>query len=150
MSEQNSYPLKYRKPLLEYIEFWEKLSRRSVPFYERLVESHLPYSDPIQGLSTAGEIMDMLEERCDTLDGIKYSMQDYAWGNKGLEPTAYLSWQVETRKGKRRETMDGITVISFSSAGKVASHREFWTGEGGAMLRNQTLLERGLRALKLI
>ena len=117
-------PLKFQRALDDYIEYFERLSARSIRLIEKLAEPGMRFKDPfndVQGLDAFERIFRHMFEH---LEKPKFEVQDYAWGQDGQ--TVYLRWvlRYELRGQKRR--IDGMSEVFFSNGGKVLSHIDHW------------------------
>ncbi len=116
------------RPLMNYIEFWERLSARSIPLIEQVAHPGIRYIDPHHNFGGAERLSKHLEERFETFERIKFKCTNFAWGERDSGNTAYMRWELLAQRKKHETHMSGIAELTFSEEGKVISHIDYWHG----------------------
>lgn len=133
---------KFHRPLADYIEYWEKISPRSVRLIEKLAVSGFRFSDPFHTLHGLDAFEAMLHKMFSSTDKVSFKVKDMAWGMDGR--TAYLKWIfTAVPKGRKKQiTIIGMSEILFADDGKVMSHTDHW--DSGSQLLSRLPLIGGI------
>ena len=122
--------LRLQKPLEDYIEYYEKLTTRSVPLLLKFADISMAFIDPVLNVRGQDTAQKVLLRRFELFPSIRYEVQDFCWGRR--EAMAYVRWSMsfEAKTGllkkSERKKIEGMLEIGFSPEGKVCSHTEFW------------------------
>lgn len=140
----NQDTLQYHRPLRDYIEYFEKLSARSVPLLDKVAERDVFFKDPFNEVRGLEKMQAVFEHMFQTLENPKFKVTDIAWGKQGN--TAYLKWDfVYSLKGKKHH-FEGMSEVTFAPTGKVTSHIDHW--DSGLVYQKIPLLGALIRAVK--
>lgn len=112
--------LRLQKPLEEYLDFLERLSRASLYLVEERLDMFVVMRDPLHHLRGKDSVSKLWERRLESLPDAKFKFDDFSWGRKPA--TAYAHFLL----GKVGE---GMVQIDFNEDGFVSAHREFWMGD---------------------
>ncbi len=120
-----------QKPLEDYIEFWEKLNKRSVLLLPELVVDGFSFCDPYHNVIGPSEVCAVLTQRFKVFNGGRYHVYDFMWGRR--EATAYMHWNFTYSPKKRflgkqldDVVIGGMSKLIFSQDGKLLSHEDFF------------------------
>lgn len=126
-------PLSLMKPLEDYIEFWERLTPRSLPLIEKLVHPNILFSDQIHTVHGRDVMTKLLQKRSELFPSANIKIKDFAWG-RGYE-SVYLNWSYHywirksasiLKKENVYKVANVITELKFSFDSKIVEQREFW------------------------
>jgi hypothetical protein len=116
--------LHLQKPLEDYIQFFERISERSLGLLDQLVEPNVYFSDPFNEVTGVENMKKIFKHMFKTVRNPKFRVLDRAFG--GDEKTVYLKWVFtgESKMGPLEIT--GMSEILFSNQGRVLSHIDHW------------------------
>ena len=123
MSEQH---ISLYRPLMDYIEFWERLRRRSIPLFSQVAHPGIQYIDPYRNLQGIEHMSQHMEDRFEIFQDIKYKCSNYSWGARDDGNIAYLHWDIYAERKGRENQLSGISEIKFYEDKKVCSHIDYW------------------------
>ncbi|MBL4804019.1 MAG: nuclear transport factor 2 family protein [Alphaproteobacteria bacterium] len=116
--------LKLKKPLDDYIEYYEKLTPRSVAMIEKLAVPGVRFKDPFNDVMGVDAYQRVLQHMFENVDNPKFRVSDYAWG-RGAN-IAYLRWTFTYMMKNRQYSVEGASEVMFSDDGLVMSHIDYW------------------------
>lgn len=122
----NELHLPYYRPLMDYIEFWNRLSTRSIGLLDAHADHSIRFQDPFHDLAGIHAVKEMLENRFTAITDLKYKLTNYAWAEKGGGNCAYLHWQLAGIVRKSKINVIGISEVTFTPEGRVFSHIDYW------------------------
>lgn len=116
--------LQLQKPLDDYIEYFEKLSVRSVPTIEKLATPGVRFKDPFNDVMGVDAYQRVLTHMFENLTNPKFKVKDWAWGRG--DNTAYLRWTFTCVLSNKEHVIEGMSEVMFSDDGLVMSHIDHW------------------------
>ncbi len=139
--------LSLQKPLEDYVEFWEKLSKRSVLLLPEMVVDGFSFCDPYHNVIGSSEACSVLMHRFKVFNGGRYHVYDFMWGRR--EGAAYMHWNftytpMKRFLGKARDdvAIGGVSKIVFSKDGLLLSHEDFFAAHDVSEVKSyKTLAE---------
>lgn len=137
--------LKFHRPLQDYISYFEKLSRRSVPLLEKVAAPNIYFKDPFNEIHGIEGMQKIFDHMFETLENPKFKVTDSAWGRDGY--TAYLRWTFRYALKGKPQSFDGMSEVVFNEAGKIVSHIDHWDA-GAGIYEKIPLLGTAIRFVK--
>lgn len=128
MNDHEDYTA-FKKPLDDYIEYFEKLNVRSIRLLEKLAEPGMRFKDPFNDVRGIDAVERILQHMFQTLHNPKFKVRDYAWGRWQKEAQgaiAYLRWDMTFEFKGQKHMIEGMSEVMFSKDGKVMSHIDHW------------------------
>lgn len=120
--------MKFQKPLEDYIQFYEKLTARSLPLIEGLVSPIVRIKTPEHDDRGSDAYRAQLEHFLAYTGGApKFKVTDRAWGQDGH--TVYLRWECHFTRNGQPAHIDAVSEVTFDIDGKVISHIDRWSPE---------------------
>lgn len=116
--------IKLQRALDNYIQYYEKLSARSVRLIEKLAEPGMRFKDPFNDVQGTDAFARIFNHMFASVDAPKFSIQDYTWGRDGQ--TAYIRWRLDYRIKGQNRIIEGMSEVLFSKGAKVLSHIDHW------------------------
>lgn len=124
MSDNEVFRLANHKVLQDYIAYYESLSPRTLPLLETMAEPGMTFQDPFNTVRGVDVVMRIFEHMFESVETPKFRVLDYGWSERGQ--SAYIKWIFGySLKGLYRE-MEGMSEVTFSQGGKIASHVDYW------------------------
>jgi len=125
------HELRLQKPLEEYVEFWEKMNKRSLALLPELVVPGFAFCDPYHNVSGVDAACSLLKHRFEVFKGGRYHVYDFMWGRRQLCAYVHWSFTFQPRKKMFRPmpndlVIGGMSKIMFLDDGKVLSHEDFF------------------------
>lgn len=116
--------LKHARALEEYITFFEKLTRRSIPLLDKIAAPNMYFKDPFNELHDIEAVKRIFEHMFATLENPRFKVLDYGFSRKNNN--AFLHWIFSFQmKGKPYE-FEGTSIVTFNEAGLATSHIDYW------------------------
>ena len=110
--------------LRAYAAFFENLEPEDLQKFDTLFSRDIHFKDPfndVQGIPGIRRVFEHMFEQCDKP---RFRVSDYC----GQEDRGYLQWSFSfTPKGRAKEyRLEGVSRVSFDSAGRVSEHVDYW------------------------
>ena len=116
--------MKHARALEEYITFFEKLSRRSIPLLDKIASPNMYFKDPFNEVHDIEGVKRIFEHMFVVLDNPRFKVNDYGFTRKNGD--AFLHWRfMYTLKGKSYE-FEGTSIVTFNQNGQTTSHIDYW------------------------
>lgn len=118
--------MKYARALEDYIQFFEKLSPRSLKLLEKHVSTHVHFQDPFNSVMGVQDMQHVLAHMFTQLHQPKFKVHDAAQGRQ--ENVFYLKWTFSfvLPKTGEKDRFEGVSEVIFDPKGKVSSHIDYW------------------------
>ncbi len=140
----NDTALQFQRPMRNYIEYFEKLTPRSVRLIEKIAAPNIYFKNPLHEAHSIEAVEAVFEHTFRTLDSPKLKVMDYSFGQQGV---GYIRWSFSYKSNGKPQSLDGMSEIMFNDQGQVISHIDHWdTGEG--VYEKVPLLGAAIRFLK--
>jgi steroid delta-isomerase len=124
MSEKH---IRLHRPLMDYIEYFETLNRRSLPLIEKLAESDLHFKDPLNDVRGLDSFQAVFMHMFDRVDNPKFKVIDFGWAQRiKAKNVAYLMWDFTAVSRGKSMAIQGMSEVTFSLDGKVMAHIDYW------------------------
>lgn len=124
MSEDH---IRLHRPLMDYIEYFETLNKRSVPLIDKMAVSDLHFKDPLHDVRGLDAFHDIFESMFERLEQPKFKVQDFGWAQRTkAKNVAYLIWDFTASRKGNDVFIRGMSEVSFSHEGKVMAHIDYW------------------------
>ena len=115
MSEDH---FKLHRPLMDYIEYFETLSKRSVPLIDKMAENDVRFKDPLHDVQGLDAFHDIFESMFDRIEDPKFKVQDFGWAQRTkAKNVAYLIWDFTAMSNGKGVFIRGMSEVAFSSNG---------------------------------
>ncbi len=141
----NQDALKFQRPLRDYIEYFEKLSARSVRLLDKVADQNMYFKDPFNEVRGLEKVQAIFEHMFETFENPKFKVTDTAWGKQGN--VAYIKWDFTYALKGKKHHFEGMSEVIFTSSGKVMSHIDHWDA-GAHVYEKVPLLGALIRAVK--
>ena len=135
----------FQRGLDDYIEYFEKLNRRSIRLIEKLAEPGIRFKDPFNDVQGTDAFERIFVHMFENLERPKFSVQDYAWGKDGK--TAYLRWVLKYQLKGQAKRIEGMSEVMFSNNAKVMAHIDHWDA-GEQFYEHLPIIGAGIRFVK--
>ncbi len=116
--------LELNRPLKDYIEFFEKLSARSVHLMDKVAHGGIYFKDPFNEVRGIEHVKSIFDHMFKTMEKPKFKVTDYAWGRDGQ--TAYIKWRFTYVMNGNAHGFEGVSEVTFGADGRVTSHIDHW------------------------
>ena len=121
MSDKN---LKHARAVEDYITFFEKLSRRSIPLLDKVAAPNMYFKDPFNEVHDVEDVKRIFEHMFATLDNPRFKVLDHGFSRKN--GNVFLHWIFTFQmKGRKRE-FEGTSIVTFDDQGRAISHIDYW------------------------
>ncbi len=117
--------LKLQRPLDDYIEYFEKLTPRSVGMIEKLAAPGIRFKDPFNDVQGVDAFQRVFEHMFENVEKPKFKVTDSSWSRQ-QDRTAYLRWVFTYSMNGNARKVEGLSAVMFSNDGLVMSHIDFW------------------------
>ncbi|MGH1399038.1 MAG: nuclear transport factor 2 family protein [Alphaproteobacteria bacterium] len=119
-----NHNLKYARALEEYITFFEKLSRRSIPLLDKIAAPGMYFKDPLHEVRDIEAVKRMLAHMFKAVDRVRFKAINRGFTRKGN--AAFIHWIcMYERKGRAHE-FEGTSMITFDEQGMITSRTDHW------------------------
>ena len=124
MSEDH---IRYHRPLMDYIEYFETMNSRSVPLIEKLAEIDIRFKDPFNDVRGLDAYQAVFEHMFSSVDNPKFTVKDFSWSQRAKgKNVAYLSWNFTATSRGKEIFVPGMSEVTFSPDYKVMEHIDYW------------------------
>ncbi len=113
-----------KRGLEEYISFYERMSRRSLPLLEKLVEPGVSFKDPFNEVYGYDKMLKIFQHMFENTDKPKFKVLDQTWSRDGM--TAYLKWHFTYERKGQKYHINGMSEVLFSNNAKIMAHTDYW------------------------
>ncbi len=114
------------RPLMDYIEFWERLRRRSIPLISKVAHPGIQYISPYHNLQGIEIFSEHVEERFERFERMKFQCNNYGWAERGQDNVAYIHWDIIAQRKEQEFNLSGISELTFSKECTVLLHVDYW------------------------
>lgn len=109
-----------------YIDFFETLTPATLDRIEDLFEPSAKFSDPFNEVTDSRGIRSVFEHMFNTCKNPGFRVTEaIAQGN-----VAYLQWKFTFDSGTRRQSIVGVSRVTFGDSGRVTQHEDYWDAAG--------------------
>lgn len=115
---------KLQRGLKDYIEYYEKLSPRSVRLLEKIAEPSMQFKDPFNDVTGIEKVEAIFRHMFENTQKPKFKVLDSSWGTR--DNTAYIRWHFSYQGNGQAKYIEGMSEVLFSKSGKVMAHTDFW------------------------
>ena len=121
MSDDNA--LKFQRSMRNYIEYFEKLTPRSIRLIEKIASPNIYFKDPFNEVRNIEAMEAIFEHMFQTMENPKFRVIDYGFGQEGA---GYIRWHFSFTSNGKSDGFDGMSEIAFNEQGQVISHVDYW------------------------
>ncbi len=107
----------------QYRAFLEGLTPDQLPELGKYVTRDVRFSDPFHDIVGVVEMGAVFYRLFDQVDDVAFTVLDHGTDGNSLW---FFRWELIGKLGEKNWKVEGVTHLTFSSDGKVMSHREFW------------------------
>ena len=132
-----------QRALDAYIDYYERLSARSIRLIEKLAVPGMQFRDPFNDVAGIEKVEAVLKKMFADVTAPKFRVHDCAWGRD--QRTAYIKWGFTARmQNGSHLNITGMSEICFNDEGYVMAHIDYWD-PAAAIYEDLPLLGRAIR-----
>ncbi|MDO8290495.1 MAG: nuclear transport factor 2 family protein [Parvibaculum sp.] len=105
-----------------YADFLESLNKDNVRDLRRHVSPDVFFSDPFNKVLGADKMLHIFEDMYATLGDVHFEILHQATEDQ----TGFLHWRLSATLRGRPWEVEGVSHLTFNTAGKVVSHIDHW------------------------
>lgn len=140
----NDVALKFQRPMRNYIEYFEKLTPRSVRLIEKIAAPNMYFKSPINEAHGIEGVEGIFKHIFKTVQNPKLKVMDYGFGQQGA---GYIRWRFSYVSKGKPQNVEGMSEIIFNDDGQIISHIDHWDA-GEVVYEKLPLLNAVIRFVK--